>query len=78
MICIVIIWILQDFYAIYIYNGKHTLTNNSGRDCKKKKKETIRNIGLNMGRGKLGQLVLAKTCEAKDYRTQIAEANDAV
>ena len=31
-----------------------------------------------MGRGKLGQLVLAKTCEAKDYRTQIAEANDAV
>ena len=31
-----------------------------------------------MGRGELGQLVLAKTCEAKDCRTQIAEANDAV
>jgi len=41
---------LQDFYAIYIYYGKHTLTNSSGRDCiKSKKKETIRNIGLNMG-----------------------------
>ena len=34
---------------MYIYYGKHTLTNSSGRDCKKaKKKETIRNIGLNM------------------------------
>ena len=31
-----------------------------------------------MGRGKLGQLVLAKTCEAKDCRAQIAEANDEV
>ena len=78
MICIGILLILQDFYTIYIYYGKHTLTNNSGRDCKKAKKETIRNIGLNMGRGELGQLVLAKTCEAKDCRTQIAEANDAV
>lgn len=45
---------------------------------KKQKKETIRNIGLNMGRGELGQLVLAKTCEAKGYRNQIAEANDEV
>ena len=45
---------------------------------KKQKKETISNIDLNMGRGELGQLVLAKTCEAKDCRTQIAEANDAV
>ena len=69
---------MQDFYAIYIYYGKHTLTNNSGRDCKKAKKKTISNIGLNMGRDNLGQLVLAKTCEAKDYRNQIAEANDAV
>ena len=45
---------------------------------KKQKKETIRNIGLNMGRGKLGQLVLAKTCKAKDCRNLIAEVNDAV
>ena len=45
---------------------------------KKQKKETISNIGLNMGRGNLDQLVLAKTCEAKDYRNQIAEANDAI
>ena len=45
---------------------------------KKQKKETIRNIGLNMGGGNLGPSVLAKTCEAKDCRNQIAEANDEV
>ena len=68
---------MQDFYAIYIYYGKHTLTNNSGRDCKKAKKETISNIDLNMG-GNLGPSVLAKTCEAKDCRNLITKANDEV
>ena len=45
---------------------------------KKQKKETIRNIGLNMGRGNLDPSVLAKTGEAKGYRNLIAEVNDAV
>ena len=57
--------------------SKLSLTTPVGT-VKKQKKETFGNIELNMRRGNLGPLVLAKICEAKDCRNQIAEANDAV
>jgi len=51
---------LQDFYAIYIYYGKHTLTNNSGRDCKKAKKRDYQQYRPEYGGGNLGPSVLTE------------------
>ena len=45
---------------------------------KKQKKRDYQQYRTEYGAGKLGQLVITKTCKAKDCRTQIAEANDAV
>ena len=76
MIYIVNLWILQDFYAIYRCI-EVDLTNITSENRIQYEK-----VALMQHRPVIGAIwarqYLQSPCEAKDYRNQIAEANDAV